>query len=44
MRFTLAKKELEFYDNDGTDRVEPGLFRLFAGGGSMAQLSAEASA
>ena len=41
MRFALAKNQLGFYDNNGIYRVESGLFRIFVGGDSTAQLSAE---
>ena len=32
--FTLPKKEMGFYDNDGVYRLEDGLFRIYAGGSS----------
>ena len=34
VRFTLPKKDLGFYDNEGKYRLESGLFRVFVGGSS----------
>ena len=39
--FCIVKSSLGFYDNCGVYRLEPGLFRFFAGGDSSASLSAE---
>ncbi len=34
VRFTLPKKDMGFYDNEGKYRLEDGLFRLYVGGSS----------
>ena len=34
LRFTLAKKDMGFYDNEGQYRLEDGLFRIYVGGSS----------
>jgi beta-glucosidase len=36
--FTLTSKELGFYDNEGNFIVEPGDFKIFAGGSSNTNL------
>lgn len=34
VRFSLKKKDMGFFDNDGKVRLEDGLFRIYAGGNS----------
>ena len=34
VRFSLAKKDMGFYDNEGQYRLEDGLFRIYVGGSS----------
>ena len=34
VRFSLHKKDMGFYDNEGKYRLEDGLFRIFVGGSS----------
>ena len=41
IRFTLPKKDLGFYDNDGQYRLEDGLFRIFVGGSSRETIAQE---
>ena len=41
VRFTLPKKSLGFYDNEGKYRLESGLFRIFVGGSSRETLEKE---
>ena len=41
VRFTLPKKDMGFYDNEGKYRVEDGLFRLYVGGSSRSCLMQE---
>ncbi len=41
IRFTLPKKAMGFYDNDGHYRLESGLFRIFVGGSSRETLQQE---
>ena len=41
--FRLAAKDLGFHDDDGRLRIEPGPFKVFAGGSSAATLSADFS-
>ena len=41
VRFTLPKKDLGFYDNEGKYRLESGLFRVFVGGSSRDVLERE---
>jgi beta-glucosidase len=41
IRFTLPKKAMGFYDNDGNYRLEDGLFRFFVGGSSRETLQQE---
>ena len=41
VRFTLPKKDLGFYDNEGKYRLESGLFRVFVGGSSRETLQHE---
>jgi len=38
VRFTLAAKDLAYHDDDGNAVVEPGPFRVYAGGSSTADL------
>lgn len=39
--FTLLKKDMGFYDNEGKYRLEDGLFRIYAGGNSEELLEKE---
>ena len=41
VRFTLPKKDMGFYDNEGKYRLEDGLFRLYVGGSSRSCLMQE---
>ena len=41
VRFTLPKKDMGFYDNEGKYRLEEGLFRLYVGGSSRSCLMQE---
>ena len=41
VRFTLPKKDMGFYDNEGKYRLEDGLFRLYVGGNSRSCLMQE---
>lgn len=41
IHFTLNNKTLGFYDNDGKYIVEPGDFKVFVGGSSIASLEAD---
>jgi beta-glucosidase len=39
VRFTLSARDLAYHDDEGRPVVEPGLFRVFVGGSSTADLS-----
>ena len=34
VKFTLKKQDMGFFDNEGSYRLESGLFRIYAGGNS----------
>ena len=41
INFTLDKNQLGYYDNSGEFVVEPGDFKVFVGGSSLAKLEKE---